>query len=314
MKKYNILIFALLFASLLRAQFASVGSRWYYGLRSSSGITSIEGVYSYTCLLDTTINSIIYSKIVYLAKDDNTDRTIFLNKDTNYIYYWRNSNKNTLFKTNCKINDTISIDCFFSNSNLIHKDTIIKINVKITKIEYKKLNVLNNDSLKVFSFSITEKNKIPYSNSSPFGYYTENLINTNNDNNRDLLVLTEQLAIPEGGDYLRCYSSNNYNFKSNFANPNKPCDFDNVGVMDLVNQNSIAIYPNPTKDKLSISLDNYFSSLKINIYSLPGQLEKQSIFNNSQDIQIDISELRQGLYFIELIDEDIKYTSKFIKE
>ena len=73
--------------------------------------------------------------------------------------------------------------------------------------------------------------------------------------------------------------------------------------------NTVSVYPNPTKNVLNISgIDNLQS---YRIFNLLGKeiLAKTEIQNNS----IDVSNLKKGVYFITIKDENNTYTKKFIK-
>ena len=306
MKKYNVLIFVLLLSTLcLKAQYAPIGSKWYYGIKNFQGT---ENFYTYEIDKDTIMLGDTYSKI--FSKSNTESFTYYLLKDNSRTFYWNGIKKCLLFDTNVKKGDSLIIDAYFYLYSK-KKDTTVTLQIKIDSIIYTQKNQLSKfDTLKTYLIK-NISNKI-ISGYLKYGYYTDNVIKLTSTNN---LLISSFDNITTGDDniYLRCVNSINYNYKDSTL-AFKPCDYNNVGIKDFLNQNSIAIYPNPTKDKLNISFGNQVNSININIYSYAGQLVKQSNFNNSQDIQIDISNLGVGLYFIEFINEETKYTSKFIKE
>ena len=70
---------------------------------------------------------------------------------------------------------------------------------------------------------------------------------------------------------------------------------------------AIKIYPNPTQNTLYISgVSNQF---KIKVFTLTGQhiLEKQNLTS------IDVSQLKQGMYFIKIIEGEKSRFLKFFK-
>jgi len=77
------------------------------------------------------------------------------------------------------------------------------------------------------------------------------------------------------------------------------------------NDNSLFIYPNPTKDDLNIT--NINAGTKISIYDLKGNMLIYKIAT-STTCKIDISTLSRGFYTIRLIDDLMTQTSKFIKQ
>ena len=77
------------------------------------------------------------------------------------------------------------------------------------------------------------------------------------------------------------------------------------GVHDKNNQ-SVQIYPNPSKTKITVEFEKISFIEKINIYDVNGELVKIIDYTN----QIDISDLPTGVYFV----THGNYFGKFIKE
>lgn len=75
------------------------------------------------------------------------------------------------------------------------------------------------------------------------------------------------------------------------------------------NQNSLAIYPNPTKERLYVKTINSIE-LNYTVYSVNGTKFKEGIYTG----EIDISNLAQGLYFINLNQNGVNQIEKFVKE
>ena len=62
------------------------------------------------------------------------------------------------------------------------------------------------------------------------------------------------------------------------------------------------IYPNPTDDKLTISIQSGIEVEDLNLIDLSGKLIKpKSIFKNKNNIEINVSNLNEGIYMLELI-------------
>lgn len=88
-----------------------------------------------------------------------------------------------------------------------------------------------------------------------------------------------------------------------------------LGANEIQSNSELLFYPNPTKDKLNIYLPS--SSLKANkiqIFNMAGELLLSKEMHSSK-LQIDLSLLPNGLYFINQIDEsgNIVTSAKFIK-
>jgi len=78
---------------------------------------------------------------------------------------------------------------------------------------------------------------------------------------------------------------------------------------------NVKIYPNPASDKLHIDLNKtVFNNFNIKIFDCIGNLLKTSEFKPKENLEIDISELNPGMYFIEMITDNKNSVSKFVKE
>jgi hypothetical protein len=75
--------------------------------------------------------------------------------------------------------------------------------------------------------------------------------------------------------------------------------------------NSVNLYPNPTKDKIVLQLNNNREVAKIIITDLTGKIVVQQTQNTTQ---IDVAHLARGIYIVEAYSGKDKWTSKFIKE
>ncbi|HLC83536.1 MAG TPA: T9SS type A sorting domain-containing protein [Bacteroidia bacterium] len=86
----------------------------------------------------------------------------------------------------------------------------------------------------------------------------------------------------------------------------------NVGVDEtLLEENSFSFYPNPANQTLSVTVNDNKQNGFIQIYSSMGVLIKE--FDVIQSIQIDITDLDCGFYFICLKNDHVR-AEKFIKE
>ena len=83
-------------------------------------------------------------------------------------------------------------------------------------------------------------------------------------------------------------------------------------------KNSISITPNPSKSQIKIHSNQPFNSnSKISIFTINGQIIKHqtNITTFSEDklsFNFDVSDLREGIYFAEIINDSISKTIKFI--
>ena len=80
-----------------------------------------------------------------------------------------------------------------------------------------------------------------------------------------------------------------------------------TSINDIQSKKQISIFPVPVKDILTINGLKNTSNLEI--YSLTGELVKQQSVNNGE---INVSELKQGVYFVKIQDNGNVLTTKRI--
>jgi len=83
-----------------------------------------------------------------------------------------------------------------------------------------------------------------------------------------------------------------------------------IGINGLETTN-LEIHPNPTSDFLTV-LNESNSEIKYKIISLDGRMLQQGI-SPKQNTQIDLRELKLGMYFIQGIQEGVFFNKSFIK-
>jgi hypothetical protein len=75
---------------------------------------------------------------------------------------------------------------------------------------------------------------------------------------------------------------------------------------------SLKLYPNPTTEKLCVSLANNYQDIKISIVNYEGQLILQKCYNNASSFSIDLSNLNRGLYHLTLEADSKKWLERII--
>jgi CubicO group peptidase (beta-lactamase class C family) len=84
------------------------------------------------------------------------------------------------------------------------------------------------------------------------------------------------------------------------------------GIGDINRHNFVHLFPNPGTDMLHIKSDKFIS--KVEILNIHGQLVK-TVTSNSKELNISISELSGGLFFIRSVSTDgSSWTGKLIKD
>ena len=94
------------------------------------------------------------------------------------------------------------------------------------------------------------------------------------------------------------------NFTAKIKSDNPP-----IGIVDIKAGHSIRIYPNPTTNQLTIE-NGELTIENVEIYNMVGQLLQSKIVNLQSKIQIDISHLANGMYFLKIDNRVVK----FVKE
>lgn len=89
----------------------------------------------------------------------------------------------------------------------------------------------------------------------------------------------------------------------------------NLGVTENSTNSSFGLFPNPAKEKITLTLKqgNKIKDAKISLFNLQGQLMMQQQVTDEKT-EIDISGLAKGNYYIELTNSNKKESIKFIKE
>ncbi|MES2513665.1 MAG: T9SS type A sorting domain-containing protein [Bacteroidota bacterium] len=87
-----------------------------------------------------------------------------------------------------------------------------------------------------------------------------------------------------------------------------------VGIQENIKDNiDISIYPNPANDKIYLNILNYYpdKSYNVKVSSIAGKLLRTfSLKENSA--AMEISELANGIYLVEVAEDKIIYRSKFV--
>jgi hypothetical protein len=83
-----------------------------------------------------------------------------------------------------------------------------------------------------------------------------------------------------------------------------------VSVPELAASGSVSVYPNPATENFTVKVSSAKEVL-INIYDVTGKAVRTYNVNNDQLI-INRDGLRSGLYFITVLSEGRKYTSKLV--
>jgi len=73
---------------------------------------------------------------------------------------------------------------------------------------------------------------------------------------------------------------------------------------------SLIVFPNPSDLELNIFFSQSASDFEIHVFDITGKL----VIKNANKTTLNISSLQFGLYFIQVIQDNNYYTTKFIKQ
>lgn len=141
---------------------------------------------------------------------------------------------------------------------------------------------------------------------------TNNIVAAYQSNGSSSMTFTQTLS--SGNYYLEIYGTptgSSYLSPYNFTLSKTPSI---IGINELTeNLNNISIYPNPSKNQLTIDSEIYNSEMKIEIFNTLGQEVYNTTLNNSKTT-IDISQLSSNVYLMKIISGSSFTYKKFVKE
>lgn len=105
------------------------------------------------------------------------------------------------------------------------------------------------------------------------------------------------------------YFDFNFPIITNIANTS----FETLSTPRFSSEIYVSIYPNPAKDILTIEANSGIQNL--NLYDIQGRLiQSMDSSENAHDIQLDVSKLSQGIYFVNIKTSLGEFTKKIIKQ
>lgn len=103
------------------------------------------------------------------------------------------------------------------------------------------------------------------------------------------------------------------NFNESYFNQSNSITCEELGIDENIKTN-LKLYPNPTRTGLNIEYANQEKVTNIKLYSTLGKLVLDTSFANKKKIYIDISKLKEGIYFLRIFNENKSNTYKVIKQ
>jgi hypothetical protein len=172
-----------------------------------------------------------------------------------------------------------------------------------------------------------DKRIVPYSTPQTDSNQDWTIISSTVNNSKIEIIATRNLNTNENNDYVFTYNTNSIPViwaRGNGATMsleyhgsiNRGSTVLNPAVLNINSHQIIqfSMYPNPIKDKLNIVLQSNVKKTRYEIYSVLGFKIKQGKLNKVFN-KIDISNLKNGVYLLRIIDNNNSFTiKKIIKE
>lgn len=93
------------------------------------------------------------------------------------------------------------------------------------------------------------------------------------------------------------------------------CPFIAVGQAQIeIAENTLKIYPIPAQSFITVELNNNIRNGVIEIFNLLGEMIKRENFQAGTKIDINLENIKSGMYLLKVYDEKNHYTNKFIRE
>jgi uncharacterized repeat protein (TIGR01451 family) len=193
---------------------------------------------------------------------------------------------------------------FTNNGNAIAQNVVVKDIIDLSK--YDIATVIPLDASAIFETRVTNSNTIE------FIFETINLGFASTNNAGYVLFKIKTLPTLSEGDIFSNSATIYFDFKTPLSTNNESTIIQVLANQTFVSSENFIIYPNPVKEVLTIHSSDVRTVDTISIYNSLGQLMKH--MSNPSNLSLNVSDLSKGIYFINIISENVKTSFKFIKE
>lgn len=272
-------------------EFAPIGAIWHYTQGTiNPDLTSFKTIESVS---DTTINGISCKKLIeverYLDTSDINYHYMYSNNDS--VFFFAQNNFHLLYDFGANSGDTIILDYFITGYGtplkmIIDSTGTIMVSGQARKIQYIKCGD---------GFFIEFGNNV-----------IEGIGNT-------YFMFPTYDGTMDGP--LRCYQDDSTSlfmnpFHINYGWNHQDCEEIITGIEETKSIENVSIYPIPAKNIISVK--NIDKETAFRIFNINGIIILQGIITESS--KINIEEFIEGIYFIELKNNDIFTVRKIIKQ
>lgn len=85
--------------------------------------------------------------------------------------------------------------------------------------------------------------------------------------------------------------------------------------IDVKEDNTLSVSPNPSNGNFRLSLENYMKDIVVQIFDIRGVSHKTYFFDNSESLsakQFEVNDLAMGVYFVKVYNTKLQYTVKVV--
>lgn len=283
-------------------QWASIGAKWYY----SSNSAPFQDYFYWEVAKDTMAQGKMALKMVKFNSSGTVSGEEIIHTRNDSVFYWHQGQFNLMYDFHSALNDTITLQ-IRSTALSSFNDTVLDVSVVVMD---KKDSTVNGKVLQYVEVSVLPVDGLESQYIWPDKFqYIEQI--GHNYSGMELVYEIELPGIPVQSN-LRCF--NNFTGLS-YITPywqlhggtTYACDYilANTSIDNLVSE--YKMYPNPATSTVFISrlMDSgRIEKLEISIFDLNGQLSfKEELGSNVVQKELDISNLSNGLYFVQLKTE-----------
>jgi hypothetical protein len=95
-----------------------------------------------------------------------------------------------------------------------------------------------------------------------------------------------------------------------------PPPIKNDGLNEMINNNQLKLYPNPSNGFVEIENVSQYKIDKIIVFDLMGkEIYNKKITTTASNLKLDLSNIQNGMYMVNIVFENQqKFTQKFVKE
>jgi len=272
-------------------EFAPVGAIWHYTQRTiNPDLTSFKTI---EAISDTSINGIQCRKMIEVERYIDTTNVMYhyMYSENDSVFFFAENDFHLLYDFGANTGDTIILD-YFSTYN----GTPLKMIIDSTGTI-----IVNNQEKEIQYITCGDGIVIEFGNHVIAGI-----------GNTSFMFPTLDGSI---NGPLRCYQDNSTDL---FLNPFHPtygwnhqdCEEIITSIEEAEKGSRITVYPNPSTNNISIT--NVNQPIEFRILDINGKLIEKGVLQVSSEIRI--KELPNGIYFIELQNENIRIIRKIIKK